>query len=258
MQEKLSEYNLPTHEIGKYTGRLVLHPLSDGRRMRVLEDFGFLEADGLHWQVPPNTVVDGATIPRPLWSLIGGPFEGKYRDASVVHDYYCDVRSADWRAVHRVFYRAMLVSGVTEIKAKVMYAAVYFAGPRWGETVVENVRLGAPQVPTRDNDNSTSEFSKSPGDQETLFYVHVDPDIQRMVQAIDVHGTLLDEVTGEYRDAKKVTLDLQVVESFLRSKNISIVKLEQIIEKTLRFMKVPDRLVREVAVGRSKVFEDHD
>jgi hypothetical protein len=115
--------------------------------MEVLYPFGFQEEDGLHWPVPPGTIVDGASIPQPLWSIIGGPFEGMYRDASVVHDYYCDVRSADWRAVHRVFYRGMLVSGVSMPRAKLLYAAVYFAGPRWNETVVANVRRGPPAIP---------------------------------------------------------------------------------------------------------------
>ena len=134
----------PEHELGRYTGRLLLEPLPDGRRMRVIEDFGFMEADGLHWPVPPQSTVDGASIPQALWSLIGGPFEGKYRSASVVHDYYCAVRSADWRSVHRMFYRAMLVSGVSVRRAKVMYAAVYFAGPHWDDLVVKNVLLGPP------------------------------------------------------------------------------------------------------------------
>jgi YD repeat-containing protein len=112
-------------------------------------DFGYLEADGLHWPVPRGATVDGASIPQALWSILGGPFEGKYRDASVVHDYYCAVRSADWQAVHRMFYRAMLVSGVSAPRAKLLYAAVYFAGPRWDDMVVENVRLGPPAVPTK-------------------------------------------------------------------------------------------------------------
>jgi len=140
---------MPDHNIGHYTGRLILEFLSDGQRMRVIEDFGFMEADGVHWPVPPKTTVDGASIPQVLWSVMGGPFEGKYRDASVVHDYYCAVRSADWRSVHRMFYRAMLVSGVSVRRAKVMYAAVYFAGPRWDDLVVDNVLLGQPAVPTR-------------------------------------------------------------------------------------------------------------
>jgi hypothetical protein len=45
---------MPEHELGRYTGRLILEPLPDGRRMRVVEDLGFMEADGLHWPVPPQ------------------------------------------------------------------------------------------------------------------------------------------------------------------------------------------------------------
>jgi YD repeat-containing protein len=35
----------------------------------------------------------------------------------------------------------MIVSGVAPARAKMMYAAVYFAGPRWSETAVHNANL---------------------------------------------------------------------------------------------------------------------
>jgi Protein of unknown function (DUF1353) len=76
-----------------------------------------------------------------LWSVIGSPFTGKYRDASVIHDYYCDIRARPWPSVHRVFYDAMIVSGVSVSRAKLMYAAVYFAGPRWSEATEHNNNL---------------------------------------------------------------------------------------------------------------------
>jgi hypothetical protein len=33
------------------------------------------------WVAPAGSVTDGASIPRYLWSLMGGPFEGQYRNA---------------------------------------------------------------------------------------------------------------------------------------------------------------------------------
>lgn len=126
---------------GRYLGRLILEPLADGRLMRLVESFGFQDSKEKRWPVPVGAKIDGASIPQSLWSLIGGPFEGKYRDASVVHDYYCDTRSEPWRAVHRVFYDGMRASGVSSIRAKVMYAAVYFGGPRWSDTTVHNAQL---------------------------------------------------------------------------------------------------------------------
>ena len=114
-----------------YFGELVLKPLPDGRQMELLTDFGFEDGMQRKWAVPKGWIVDGASIPQPLWSFVGGPFSGKYRDASVVHDYFCDVRRRPWDEVHRVFYDAMLASGVDAIKAKLMYLAVYRFGPRW-------------------------------------------------------------------------------------------------------------------------------
>src|SRR5262245_25222380 len=111
-----------TRAYGRYLGRPILEWLSDGRHMRLVKSFGFLDNNRKPWPVPVNAEVDGASIPRPLWSLVGGPFEGKYRDASIIHDYYCDVRTEPWQAVHRVFYNAMRVSGVSELRAKLMYA----------------------------------------------------------------------------------------------------------------------------------------
>jgi hypothetical protein len=142
-------------------GRLILEPLRDGRLMRVVEPFGFLDPEQKRWPVPVGTKVDGASIPQPLWSLIGGPFEGKYRDASVVHDYYCDVRTEPCKAVHRVFYLAMRASGLSDQRAKFMYAAVYFAGLRWSVTAVENARLPKDDGPTILFSIQHSTFGKS-------------------------------------------------------------------------------------------------
>jgi hypothetical protein len=124
-----------------YIGKLVLHPLEDGVHMELVDKFGFRDKAGIDWMVPGGTQVDGASIPQALWSIVGSPFTGKYRDASVIHDFYCDVRKRPWQDVHRLFYEAMIVSKVSEARAKLMYAAVYFAGPRWSATVVHNNNL---------------------------------------------------------------------------------------------------------------------
>jgi hypothetical protein len=118
----------------QFHGRVVAEFLDDGRTMRLTEPFGYTDPDGGHWNVPAGAVVDGASIPRVFWSFIGGPFEGKYRNASVVHDYYCDRKDRPWRHVHKVFYSAMIEAGVDETLGKLMYYAVYYFGPRW-ETI---------------------------------------------------------------------------------------------------------------------------
>ncbi|MEQ1887128.1 MAG: DUF1353 domain-containing protein [Bryobacteraceae bacterium] len=120
------------HFDGKVTATWV-----DGRDMMLTEDFVYVDGSGTRWDAPSGSTIDGASIPRAFWTVIGGPFEGNYRYASVVHDVYC-VRgekhlpgARPWQKVHRMFYDAMRCSGVPDSKALVMYGAVYKFGPTW-------------------------------------------------------------------------------------------------------------------------------
>lgn len=115
----------------RFIGELDPKWLPDGRLMQLKEDFTFIDGNGLSWTAPSGTIVDGASIPRILWPIFGGPFEGLYRDASVVHDYYCDKKTRSWQSVHRMFHEACLTEGLDVATAKVMYAGVYAGGPRW-------------------------------------------------------------------------------------------------------------------------------
>ncbi|WP_212655356.1 DUF1353 domain-containing protein [Marinomonas sp. CT5] len=116
---------------GKYSGNVRAEWLQDGRQMKVLEDFNFEDPNGLTWSAPKNSVVDGASIPTLAWIIVGAPFSGKYRDASVIHDIACQEKNRTWEVVHLAFYYGMRASGVGVAKAKTMYAAVYHFGPRW-------------------------------------------------------------------------------------------------------------------------------
>lgn len=117
---------------GEYSGRIVAEWLNEGREMRLTEDFGYTDPNGLIWLAPSGSVIDGASIPKFFWSSIGSPFTDKYREASVIHDVACQEKKRTWEVVHLSFYYAMRASGVSQTKAKIMYSAVYHFGPRWG------------------------------------------------------------------------------------------------------------------------------
>jgi hypothetical protein len=116
---------------GHFPDPLELRMNRQGRSAELTSTFTYVDMAGKRWTAPKGAVVDGASIPKAVWSLIGGPWDGEYRDASVIHDYYCDRKSEPWRKVHEMFYHAMLANNVSPTKAKVMYAAVYRFGPRW-------------------------------------------------------------------------------------------------------------------------------
>jgi Protein of unknown function (DUF1353) len=125
----------------RYLGELILKPLDDGRLMEVQQPFGYSDGAGKKWAVPAKALVDGASIPRVFWPILGGPWEGKYRDASVVHDWFCAVRIMPWQETHRMFYEAMLTSGTDATVAKTMFLAVRYCGPSWDDLTLQNSRI---------------------------------------------------------------------------------------------------------------------
>jgi len=116
---------------GRFVGNVIAEWLDDGRQMKLVADFAYIDPAESEWRAPAGSVVDGASIPKFAWSVIGGPFEGKYRNASVIHDVACRERKRPWEAVHETFYNGMRASGVDSLRARTMYAAVYHFGPRW-------------------------------------------------------------------------------------------------------------------------------
>ena len=115
----------------KFKGNVTVKWRKDGITMKLLQDFSFRDSKGKTWKAPAGSIVNGASIPRILWSTVGSPFTGRYRRASVVHDVACQQRTRPWKATHTMFYEAMLADKTLKSKAKQMYRAVMLFGPRW-------------------------------------------------------------------------------------------------------------------------------
>jgi len=103
------------------------------RRMQLIDDFAFVDPNGVQWLAPAGHVIDGASIPRMLWSIAGDPFIGTYRRASVLHDAACDARTQPSKVVHRMFYDAMIADGTSQTQAIEFYTAVRLFGPHWDD-----------------------------------------------------------------------------------------------------------------------------
>src|SRR5262245_47727600 len=110
---------------GKFKGEAIIKLLPDGRYVELTAPFSYIDSGHVTWSVPAGTRVDGASIPSAFWSIIGAPFTGKFREASIIHDYYCATKSRHWKAVHKVFLDGMLARGVGQVQAQLMYIAVY-------------------------------------------------------------------------------------------------------------------------------------
>ena len=130
---------------GRFLGTPEAIWLDGGRDMKLLKDFVFIDSRGRSWIAEKDRVVNGASIPQFLWSIVGGPFEGQYRNASIVHDAECEKMTSPSTDVHRMFYDACRAGGVKEKDAKYLYWAVANYGPSW--TIRNVVTVAAPPNP---------------------------------------------------------------------------------------------------------------
>ena len=116
--------------------------------MTLLHELRYTDPQGGVWIAPAGSVVDGASIPRSLWSFMGGPFEGKYRNASVLHDVSYDQKDRPPEDCDRMFYNAMRCSGVGPVEAKTMYYALLRFGRHWRFSIerAKPVKVGRKMV----------------------------------------------------------------------------------------------------------------
>jgi len=119
--------------IGDVEARWLVESGAD-RKMELLAPFSFLDSKGFNWQAATGDEIDGASIPEIVWSkIVGTPYIGDYRRASVVHDVACKKYIKSSRDAHRMFYEAMLEDGTDPNRALLFYMAVRVFGPRWKE-----------------------------------------------------------------------------------------------------------------------------
>jgi hypothetical protein len=116
---------------GRFEGQVVGIWDDNGRDMTLEREFVYVDPRGQRWVAPAGSVVNGASIPQAFWSMIGGPFSGRFRNASVIHDVACEERTESWEDVHRMFYEACRCGRAGQGKSETMYWAVYHFGPRW-------------------------------------------------------------------------------------------------------------------------------
>jgi hypothetical protein len=110
------------------------------RKMVLVETFQYIDPDDITWEAPEGCEIDGASIPRALWTLVGSPFTGDYRRASIVHDQACRDASGDIpkrRAADRMFFNACRAGGCTIEEATTLYLGVRIGAlgdlPLWTE-----------------------------------------------------------------------------------------------------------------------------
>ena len=115
------------------------------RAMRLIEAFSFIDPQGRYWEVPAGMEVDGATIPRTLWSSVGSPFTGDYRRAAILHDAALRTPGVPRSAADTMFYDACVAGGCSVKQAQLLYAGVCIGS--WVSQTRPDAHLLAQQIP---------------------------------------------------------------------------------------------------------------
>ena len=120
-------------EQGGFEGRVVVERLDEGfvPSMRVIEDFGFRQAQGKFWKVRRGEVFDGKGMPPLLCDLVGSPYEGSFLNAAMVYESATQRMTETWDEAQRMFFEAAVAEGVALRDAKVMYLLLAVQGSRW-------------------------------------------------------------------------------------------------------------------------------
>lgn len=118
---------------GGYVGELAFTPpgCRTAGECELVHDFGYIDPKGIGWQAKAGLKTDGASIPPWAQPIVGGAWEEQFLRAAVIHDHYCKRTVRARTATHRMFYDALIESGVTRAKALVMYYAVMVGSRMW-------------------------------------------------------------------------------------------------------------------------------
>lgn len=113
--------------------KLLLLPVSKPDRNKLEEAYEVAEDaasafGGAAVKVPKFFQYDGASIPAPMWQLIGTPFQPRFMLAAVFHDWIFHTHQLKFGDANEMFYELLIASGVGATRASLMYAAVEGAG----------------------------------------------------------------------------------------------------------------------------------
>lgn len=141
--------------MGKFSG-FPLTRWKGEREMELIEEFIFTDKKQKEWCVPVGAILNGATIPKSLWSVIGSPYVGCYRRASVVHDYFVgegdnpDVSFKDRRLADKMFFQASRAGGCSWNQAAMLYIGVSVGS--WNSKSKTKSRGGLESLSSADED----------------------------------------------------------------------------------------------------------
>jgi hypothetical protein len=78
--------------------------------------------------VPKDFMIDGASIPRTFWRIIGSPFTPMFQAAATIHDYAYKTKCVSRKLADKMFKAILRKNTVSKFLSQIMYMAVRTGG----------------------------------------------------------------------------------------------------------------------------------
>lgn len=115
--------------MSSFNSKLILEPLDDGRRWKLVEPFVYeigKLGSGNKIEVPAGFITDFASVPRGLWNIF--PPWGVYGKAAILHDWLYQEQKRTRAESDKIFLEAMKALGVSFLKRRLIYRGVRLGG----------------------------------------------------------------------------------------------------------------------------------
>ena len=115
--------------LSSFTLPLIVTPLPDGRRWRLVKPFTYhigKRNSKRVIKVPKGFVTDFASVPQFLWAWF--PFWGRHGKGAVIHDRLYETHEFSRGMSDLIFREAMIAGGTKRWKANLMYLGVRVFG----------------------------------------------------------------------------------------------------------------------------------
>lgn len=129
--------NLMAKAVENFVGDVALEPIGCQKlkKCNTTNDLQFRDPSGVVWYAPKGTETDGASFPESLEpvivKIVGDRYDPVIMKAVVLHDHYFKEPVRTWYQTNRMFYDALLESGVDKVRAKLMYSGVLVGSKIW-------------------------------------------------------------------------------------------------------------------------------
>ena len=82
--------------------------------------------EGVH--IPDDYEFNGASVPAPLWPIIGSPFDPRFMAPAVTHDRIYETGERPRKEADKLLRKLLIHNGVPEDLAQTMYYGVRIGG----------------------------------------------------------------------------------------------------------------------------------